>query len=690
MEIKNEHIKEVESLLINGQKFDEYERVPFIKNLESCDLLAVPGSGKTTALLAKLYCISKFLPFNDGSGILVLSHTNAAIDEIENNLKPHCPKLFEYPNFVGTIQSFVNKFLMTPYYVQKNSNTQIHIDADLYKKSIEKYLSRQQRGAIAYYKNKDSNLFKNARFWFDEDGSVIVSDGLSSKHITINPPKTWIAQKTADQNILRIKQFIEHIKNELIKNGVLHYDDCYFLAYRYIQKYSQIIEILRHRFKHVFIDEMQDLENYQIELIDKIFYEKNEHGVIQRIGDINQAIYNSGKRVKVEADWKTRNQIYLNGSNRLTKENSDIVNNFTLDRQLDEHKNPRFVVVGQRPSYKPIIKPHFILFDGENKGNLVGIFEKLIKQYHLDKTVEARKYGFKIIGWSAKWEDYEDSKGRLRLEDIFSDYRKESAGNKENLDCLCKYLQFFDHGKFLLREVQESIINSLLAILRFEGKRAIVSIRGTEVERTYTKASLLDYIQNEGNNCDYHLFKKKIYDWSFSLSAKLAYEAVYEDLKAFILGEFKSWFDFEVTQETLTFIGERFEQFVKPETGDPGIAPAQESINIDIGTVHSAKGQTHCATMYVETSYYCYETQKPKILDALKNENHGFVVSDRKDIRGKEALKMMYVGFSRPTHLLCFAAMRSNIIGSEESYSNVIKAYEDNGWEVVDLTNFET
>lgn len=52
---------------------------PNIRNLNTIDLQAVPGSDKTTVLLAKF-------PFVDGSGVLVLSHTNAAIDEIKDNV----------------------------------------------------------------------------------------------------------------------------------------------------------------------------------------------------------------------------------------------------------------------------------------------------------------------------------------------------------------------------------------------------------------------------------------------------------------------------------------------------------------------------------------------------------------------------------------------------------------------------
>src|ERR1035437_4013982 len=78
-------------LLPEGKEFDE-ERKTFICNLDTIDLQAVPGSGKTTALLAKLLILEKKLPFEDGSGILVISHTNAAIDEIKGKIQKHCPK----------------------------------------------------------------------------------------------------------------------------------------------------------------------------------------------------------------------------------------------------------------------------------------------------------------------------------------------------------------------------------------------------------------------------------------------------------------------------------------------------------------------------------------------------------------------------------------------------------------------
>ena len=50
--------------------------------------------------------------------------------------------------------------------------------------------------------------------------------------------------------------------------------------------------------------------------------------------------------------------------------------------------------------------------------------------------------------------------------------------------------------------------------------------------------------------------------------------------------------------------------------------------------------------------------------------------------RSIEAFKMMYVGFSRPTHLLCFAVLKGNLSDEQLSYFKS----SDSSWSVIDLT----
>lgn len=133
MEITIRDIERAERILLpEGLTFDE-ERRNFIRRLESCDLLAVPGSGKTTALQAKLCCLAHHLPLYDGQGILVLSHTNNAIDEIKKKLRTDCYQLFESPHFIGTVQDFVDTFLAIPFYELKYKKKVHIIDKEAYK-----------------------------------------------------------------------------------------------------------------------------------------------------------------------------------------------------------------------------------------------------------------------------------------------------------------------------------------------------------------------------------------------------------------------------------------------------------------------------------------------------------------------------------------------------------------------------
>jgi hypothetical protein len=740
MTIEDEHIREAERILIDGTEFDTIERIPFIKNLNSCDLLAVPGSGKTTALLAKLYCLSKQLPFKDGSGILVLSHTNVAVDEIENNLKPYCPKLFDYPNFVGTVQGFVNKFLANPacflkhgaylsivddevankliinktkslgynnalttYFFFQTFNQSALVSKDLLNEEYNlndteiKDLMRQLRsqkilnnGSLVYSKVKNNTVIDSLNI--DDWIKKIVKDiAQKAKHKTNEGKDKRGTLYTLDflENKFIYQQslcfgsdsgstLLELYVNNFI-NGIARYRDCYSLGDWYLQKYPGIKSLLQERFKYVFIDEMQDLEKFQIDMIDKIFLSEGSATVIQRIGDINQAIYNSGKKIKVEADWKPRHPMYLNGSNRLTSEVANVVNSFTLDKQKQEDGSPRFVVNGLKQLEIPI-KPHLILFDNKTIGLLKNQFRNLIEQYALQKTKEAQKYGFKIIGWNAKWDDDENHDGKLRLENIFKAYKKEASANKENFDSLSKYIQLYDYNKVTLDSIRKNILNSLIHILRLSNKTYSTKIRGREVIRYYSKSEMIDYVKSEENGCDYELFKRKLYEWTFKLAVNRNFQEVYVDVKSFIESDFKNWFGFVINTEVSEFIGRNFNPIIPDKVEVENSEAADNSIKIDIGTVHSAKGQTYCATLYVETAYQrpAYESKKvikEKANPLLKQQHRCTGQYDR------QALKMMYVGFSRPTHLLCFAALKENI-GNDSS------SYIDAGWEVEDLTNY--
>ena len=211
IEITDEDIKYAEDILLpQGKTFDD-ERCNFIRNLSTIDLQAVPGSGKTTALLAKLLILETKLPLSNGSGVLVLSHTNAAVDEIKERIHQYCPKLFRYPNFIGTIQSFVNEFLAIPYYLFRLKKKPLRIDNEIYAEQIEFALSYNTKIALSKRSINYIDILSN---------SFISNEGIFQhfwSNDEVNIPKIGSHTKTYKE--------LATIKINLLKTGILSFCD---------------------------------------------------------------------------------------------------------------------------------------------------------------------------------------------------------------------------------------------------------------------------------------------------------------------------------------------------------------------------------------------------------------------------------------------------------------------------------
>lgn len=642
MEIEK-HIPQAEKIFLGEGTFkdDRNERIDFIKNLETCDLLAVPGSGKTTALIAKLYCIAQNMPFENGSGILVLAHTNNAVDEIEKKLKKHCPQLFEYPNFVGTIQSFVNKYLAIPNYISHYKQKPITFDIERYEYQINNFYINIRNYSLKNWLNKKQNPIKflfNLRF--DNDYNLING---------INSNKEGFELK--DQSKPTYKE-LKYFKENLIKNGYLHFDDGYFLGNKYLLKFEIIKLILQKRFKYVFIDEMQDLEDFQIKIIDDIFFTNNSKTVIQRLGDKNQSIYNI---VKENCDWKTRqefdSQKYLNlsfqNSLRLNSNTANLVDKFVLERPKDYKVTGKFE--------ESNLKPHLIVINRDTTGDhLKNKFEELIKKNNLHQCEKNIKNGFKIVSWVT---EKEEDNNEIYLQKLFSNYSKKTHSPKEDYKCLKDYLYYYDKEKKTLESIRKSILNSFTRILDLEEIK-------DENGRRYRKSTLMQFIKNRSEE-DYNDFKAKLYSWCFRIVVHQQNEEVYKEIVSFVnSNDFigLNWQNLEnfqpknILKSNQFIISSNFQLKEKKQE----FSKKKDDIKIDLASVHAVKGQTHCATMYIESYFHNYELNKKKIKDCILGKDHN--IQNEKNIsRSVQALKMMYVGFSRPTHLLCFVVLEENI-----------------------------
>ena len=111
----------------------------------------------------------------------------------------------------------------------------------------------------------------------------------------------------------------------------------------------------------------------------------------------------------------------------------------------------------------------------------------------------------------------------------------------------------------------------------------------------------------------------------------------------------------------------------------PSEAP---EVHIRLGSIHSVKGETHTATLVLDSYYYNHHLSelKPWLLGAKAGgsmvNNRGRQVFEGSRTLGR--LKLHYVAMTRPTHLLC-VAMRKDVFDAGE-----LDILTGRGWEVID------
>ncbi|MHB1347163.1 MAG: UvrD-helicase domain-containing protein [Candidatus Humimicrobiaceae bacterium] len=641
--VTNDEIAYTENILLpNGQCFDEERRV-FIKNFDTIDLQAVPGSGKTTALLAKLLILEKRLPFENGSGILVISHTNAAIYEIKNKIAIFCPKLFSYPNFVGTIQSFVDAYLAIPYYVNHFRSKPYRIDEEIYNEKISKYNLPCKANLWVNKKRNPEEYLTKIRF--DDNLNLIPELNKTSKDFELKDSK-----KDSYKALVKMKC-------DLLKWGYLHYDDAYLLANIYLKKFPHIIKIIQTRFQYVFVDEMQDMDKHQHDLLEALFIKTNNTiSNYQRIGDKNQAIFNGS--AKLDNIWIDRDTtLELKGSYRLTKEFADIVKCFAL-QFIDiegRYQNP----TGTN------IKPHVIVFDDNSIVKVVPAFANIIQRFETEgKIPKTNKNIYKVIAW--RKEKTGDCK--LGLESYWENFDDNEHRIKEDHSCIESYLLHHDKDKKTLESVSKHILNALLRILRYEN---ILD----ENNNNYTKKKLL-FILKERNKEQYEKLRLLLYQWSINIIRGKKTD-VYPELKNYI-SEFVGIFGKSI-DKSRTFIetpsnNDQVVGSYKNSENKGNNIYKKDGINIEITTIHSIKGQTHTATLYLET-FYEREYESERLAEQFKGNNF-----NNTGIYSRQTTKMAYVGLSRPNYLLCLAVHKNRF------KENVFR----DKWEIIDISKTDS
>ncbi|HHH0488431.1 TPA: UvrD-helicase domain-containing protein [Yersinia enterocolitica] len=653
-------------------------RISILKAMHSIDVQACPGSGKTTLIATKLILLAKKWNYPH-QGICVLSHTNVAKDEIIDRLQRSKSKvaqrLLSYPHFIGTIQEFVHRFLALPY-IRSSGVSDITVDNDTYAKQAVKLLELAQ---FAWFKatlsglgntEKQEAFFRGSFRYISQNGEEINIDKKS---------KAW----KSDNNFQKAISDLNRLKNYLDKRGVFLFRDMYIQADKACTNNIELAKVIRTRFPFILIDEMQDTQKFQDELLCKIF-PFNQSSIIQRFGDPDQSIFNSigTEEPNQSFNGKFRDQMdyIIHKSHRFDGALSEKINRLSfneipLETELTETSlldRAQAHISGNKFTHT------IILFNDDTCEKVIEYFAQIISNQFADKYKKYKKFTVKVVG--AVGAEITPYKDQFRLGHYWPDFDKAKSKVNFKESCFIDAVRHCQQNSSIdLADNYKFLFTCILKIMRMSNKM-------DEDERNFSSTTLREYLIKIGswtrfrNGLFYLLTETKAtksQHWELAchtLISLLQLENIPTEAKEYIAFH----------EETNPDKSRQTEQISPLISLKDNTLIHRDGFHIELSTIHAIKGETHDATLVLETKNHTFDLQTmlSYLTGELPNTEYpNASLPDKPNWRrafkpNKVFMRQFYVAMSRPRHLLCLA-LHSDHISDDQ-----IQLLREYGWQV--------
>lgn len=643
-----------------GLIFDE-ERRAILKCRESKDVRACPGSGKTTLVVAKLALLANKWEWGH-RGICIISHTNVAHNEIQKHFKksPELQVYLNYPHFIGTIQSFMNQFLALPAAITRFGTRPVIYDNELYEAEAEREFSENSKKNGAPYWSARWTI-KNIVWDKSFNGVLEYVGRVEYQDKTFAIPELAAKKKKISWQTESGQQLLG-FKEAMSRKGFFRYQDMFALAAWYLDNFPQIVTAVSERFPFVIIDEMQDTIAEQGQLIHDTF---GERSVIQRFGDDRQAIYHSTNSSTVGAKFPSGNVLPMKKSHRLSCSIANLVKNVceTPDELLGDESKPT--------------REHTVFAFSRNKiKEVIPAFAELVaKEIGCDNPASQ----IKVVGATSKL-DKEEEKiprgiGDYLRRDFVRGKPKKAVDLKSLQDYFCYAKAVIDH-KSSVAEARAMILGAIVKILRLQGLK--------NGDRNFTASTFLRHLQ-ENSPHKYKTVSQFIGRTCLYLvnSAEPNYGKIAEE----ILGGLDMFGKQEWCKDVTDFVKkERILGDVSVDDSEEDFFPDNilthktkyGTVSVEVGTIHSVKGETLKAILVLETFLYVHDlkelVEKGFFCGAQKTGSVKKRLSDN--------LKRIYVGMSRPTDLLCLAILDDHLKDGKEDMEKMGWSFDEIAEEV--------
>jgi len=614
IEITDDDIKWVEMAMGGRIHFDE-PRIKVIKNMESVDIQAFPGSGKTTILVAKLAILAKKWP-RSNAGICVLSHTNVAREEIEDRLGKSevGRKLLSYPHFIGTVHSFFDTYVVLPWLRSNGYKINI-IDTDYVRTYRWNLLPYNTRAYLVHqYKNEAICEYKDAV------GSI-----------------GWKKNGSTKENLLSV---IEKTQQE----GYFTFGEMLLYAKQALEEWKGISSSIQHRFPILFIDEAQDTDTFQWKLLKKAFSDDGIKSIRQGYGDSNQAIYSNLIADDELCNFPRENALILSESRRFDPSIAKLANAVALSKaQMDGTENIF--------SSKSIDHTIF-LFKKEKASQVINEFGQLILDTFTDE--EIRKYekeGCHVVGMV---HDKKDETSEKQFPKGIYDYWSTYEAKKANKRIVPQYLiEYFRMGIYEFKNTGEKAIQvewickGIRRLINKAKECNYVSATGN------TMAALLKILLDDQKD-DFRKILMKLTNFQNSISRdewKNMIDTMKQILELFDITSYEKVRKFCQWKEEIRekeALEEEIDIKLPPNHYLYADLQTNRFVDLEFGSIHSVKGRTHLATLVLET--YLQAHNMKSILKYLCG-----APPNKMNSAHQKKLKCQYVAMTRARALVCLA-----------------------------------
>ena len=628
-------------------------RLPVLKSLETHDIEACPGSGKTTLLVAKLAGLGA-LWSESRCGLCVLSHTNVARREIEERLgnTAEGQRLLSYPHFIGTIHGFVNQFLAMPWLRSEGYPVEM-IDDEV---TLSRRWWKLDRNTQLALQNVNPN----------QDISKIQQETLKIQDATFRVGQVRWARGSTLREDTATYQALMTACRESAQEGLFCYEEMFVWAHDLIDKVPEVTTLMRTRFPVLFIDEVQDNSEAQSRLLYRIFVEGDGAVRRQRYGDANQAIYQyAGQTDGAETDPFPIQNV-----------RADIPNSFRFGQEIADLADPLAPAPQGLQGNRQVKddksdttgKHAIFLFDDQSISSVLETYATYLIELFSDQ--ELQDGVFTAVGavhrptgddnvprhvghyWPAYDHDITraDPQPRTFVQYVTAGRRlSEQSGETHALvekiaEAVIRFVRIADpEFRTGARQRKHRYILQLLEN-EVDAKTAYLNlVRELTVERTPLSEE----------------------DWNNNRRSRLI-----EIARAIIGAQVEDDGDVAVFLEWGEAAGDAPNQGPHARSDNLFRYPADNpAVSIRVGSIHSVKGETHTATLVLETFYRAHhlKTLKPWLMG---DRNGG----DGATAALQSRLKLHYVAMTRPARLLCLALREDSLEEGE------MAKLQEHGW----------